>query len=103
MSRIGLIDGNNFFVSCERVFDPSLNGKPVAVLSNNDGCCISRSNEFKSLGIAMGTPYFQLQDKIEKYGLVLHSSNYELYGDLSRRIISILHKRYLPSTFLATV
>ena len=89
---IALVDGNNFFVSCERVFDPSLNGKPVAVLSNNDGCCISRSNEFKSLGIAMGTPYFQLQDKIEKYGLVLRSSNYELYGDLSRRIISILHK-----------
>ena len=89
---IGLVDGNNFFVSCERVFDPSLEGKRVAVLSNNDGCCISRSNEFKALGIAMGTPYFQLRDQISKYGLIFRSSNYELYGDLSRRIISILHE-----------
>ena len=84
---IGLVDGNNFFVSCERVFDPSLEGKPVAVLSNNDGCCISRSNEFKALGIPMGTPYFQLRNRPE---LIFRSSNYELYGDLSRRVISIL-------------
>lgn len=89
---IGLVDGNNFFVSCERVFDPSLEGKAVAVLSNNDGCCISRSNEFKKLGIPMGTPYFQLKDMVEKYSLIFRSSNYELYGDLSRRIISILHE-----------
>lgn len=89
---IGLVDGNNFFVSCERVFDPSLEGKPVAVLSNNDGCCISRSNEFKALNIAMGTPYFQLRDLEKKYGLIFRSSNYELYGDLSRRIISILYE-----------
>ena len=89
---IGLVDGNNFFVSCERVFDPSLEGKPVAVLSNNDGCCISRSNEFKALGIAMGTPYFQLKDLEKKYGLIFRSSNYELYGDLSRRIISVLYE-----------
>ena len=87
---IGLVDGNNFFVSCERVFDPSLEGRPVAVLSNNDGCCVSRSNEFKALGIAMGTPYFQLRPYIEAYGLVLRSSNYELYGDLSRRIMETL-------------
>ena len=87
---IGLVDGNNFFVSCERVFDPSLEGKPVAVLSNNDGCCISRSNEFKALKIPMGTPYFQLKPLIEPYGLVLRSSNYELYGDLSRRVIAVL-------------
>ena len=87
---IGLVDGNNFFVSCERVFDPSLEGKPVAVLSNNDGCCVSRSNEFKALGIAMGTPYFQLRPYIQSYGLVLRSSNYELYGDLSRRIMETL-------------
>ena len=84
---IGLVDGNNFFVSCERVFDPALEGKPVAVLSNNDGCCISRSNEFKALGIAMGTPYFQIRNTP---GLILRSSNYELYGDLSRRVISTL-------------
>ena len=85
---IGLVDGNNFFVSCERVFDPSLEGKPVAVLSNNDGCCISRSNEFKALGIAMGTPYFQIRNMP---GLILRSSNYELYGDLSRRVIATLN------------
>lgn len=89
---IGLADGNNFFVSCERVFDPSLEGKPVAVLSNNDGCCVSRSNEFKALNIAMGTPYFQLKPYIQKYGLILKSSNYELYGDMSRRMIATLHE-----------
>lgn len=88
---IGLVDGNNFFVSCERVVNPKLNGKPVAVLSNNDGCCVSRSNEFKALGIPMGTPYFQLKAREMTEGLVFCSSNYELYGDLSRRIISILH------------
>ena len=88
----GLIDGNNFFVSCERIFDPSLEGKPVAVLSNNDGCCISRSNEFKALGIAMGTPYFELKPLISRYGLILKSSNYTLYSDISRRIINLLHK-----------
>ena len=89
---IGLVDGNNFFVSCERVFDPSLEGKPVAVLSNNDGCCISRSYEFKALNIAMGTPYFQLKPYIQQYGLILKSSNYELYGDLSRRVIATLQE-----------
>ena len=89
---IGLVDGNNFFVSCERVFDPSLEGKPVAVLSNNDGCCISRSNEFKALKIPMGTPYFQLKPLIGRYGLILRSSNYELYGDLSRRILAVLRE-----------
>lgn len=60
---IGLVDGNNFFVSCERVVNPKLNGKAVAVLSNNDGCCVARSNEFKALGIPMGTPYFKLKDR----------------------------------------
>ena len=86
----GLVDGNNFFVSCERVIDPRLVGKAVAVLSNNDGCCVSRSNEFKALGIAIGTPYFQLKDREATGELVFRSSNYELYGDMSRRIISIL-------------
>ena len=89
---IGLVDGNNFFVSCERVFDPSLEGKPVAVLSNNDGCCISRSNEFKALKIPMGTPYFQLKPLIAQYGLILRSGIYELYGDLSRRILAVLRE-----------
>ncbi len=89
---IGLVDGNNFFVSCERVFDRRLVGRPVAVLSNNDGCCVSRSNEFKALGIPMGTPYFQLKDREAAGELCFRSSNYELYGDMSRRIISVLRE-----------
>ena len=87
---IGLVDGNNFFVSCERVFNRHLVGRPVAVLSNNDGCCVARSNEFKALGIPMGTPYFQLKSREATGELSFCSSNYELYGDMSRRIISIL-------------
>ena len=89
---IGLVDGNNFFVSCERVFNRRLVGRPVAVLSNNDGCCVSRSNEFKALGIPMGTPYFQLKDREATGELSFCSSNYELYGDLSNRIVSILRE-----------
>ena len=89
---IGLVDGNNFFVSCERVFNRRLVGRPVAVLSNNDGCCVARSNEFKSLGIPMGTPYFQLKNREATGELSFCSSNYELYGDMSRRIISILRE-----------
>ena len=69
---IGLVDGNNFFVSCERVFNRRLVGRPVAVLSNNDGCCVSRSNEFKALGIPMGTPYFQLRDREASGELMTH-------------------------------
>ncbi len=87
---IGLVDGNNFFVSCERVVDPKLVGRAVAVLSNNDGCCVSRSTEFKCLGIPMGTPYFQLKDRERTGEIVFRSSNYELYADISSRIISIL-------------
>ena len=91
---MGLVDGNNFYVSCERVVDPKLNGKPVAVLSNNDGCCVAMSPEFKALGIPRGTPYYQLRDREYPRGeLVFRSSNYELYGDLSRRIVSILRER----------
>ena len=89
---IGLVDGNNFFVSCERVFNRRLVGRPVAVLSNNDGCCVARSNEFKALGIPMGTPYFQLKNREATGELSFCSSNYELYGDMSRRIISILRE-----------
>ena len=87
---IGLVDGNNFFVSCERVFNRRLVGRPVAVLSNNDGCCVSRSNEFKALGIPMGTPYFQLKHREASGELCFCSSNYELYGDMSSRIVLIL-------------
>ena len=92
---IGLVDVNNCFVSCERVFNRSLVGRPVAVLSNNDGCCVARSNEFKALGIAIGTPYFQLKDREKSGELVFCSSNYELYGDMSRRLISILRDEAL--------
>ena len=70
-----LVDCNNFYVSCERVFDPSLRNKPVAILSNNDGCTISRSNELKALGIKMGVPYFQLKPLIKQHGIVIRSSN----------------------------
>ena len=91
---IGLVDGNNFYVSCERVVNPKLNGKPVAVLSNNDGCCVAMSPEFKALGIARGTPYYQLKDReVPKGDLIFRSSNYELYGDMSRRIIAVLRER----------
>ena len=91
---IGLVDGNNFYVSCERVVNPRLNGRPVAVLSNNDGCCVAMSPEFKALGIPRGTPYYQLKDREHPKGdLVFLSSNYELYGDLSRRIVEILRLR----------
>ena len=95
LTMIGLVDGNNFFVSCERVFNRRLVGRPVAVLSNNDGCCVSRSNEFKALGIAMGTPYYQLKNREKSGELDFCSSNYELYGDMSRRIISILRDEAL--------
>ena len=87
---IGLIDCNNFYASCERVFNPAVNGKPVIVLSNNDGCVIARSNESKALGIKMGTPYYQLLPEIKKHGIAVFSSNYALYGDISNRVMSII-------------
>ncbi len=85
-----LVDCNNFFVSCERVFDLSLSNRPVAVLSNNDGCVISRSNELKALGVKMGTPFFQLRPLIARHNIAARSSNFELYGDMSRRFITTL-------------
>jgi DNA polymerase V len=85
-----LVDCNNFYVSCERVFQPQLNNKPVVVLSNNDGCVISRSNEAKQLGISMGAPEFQLREKIKANGIHVFSSNYALYGDLSDRVMRLL-------------
>lgn len=89
-SLIALADINNFFVSCERVFDPSLRNKPVVVLSNNDGCAVARSNEAKALGIKMGAPYFQWRDLATRCNVQVLSSNYTLYGDLSNRVMSIL-------------
>lgn len=85
-----LVDCNNFYASCERVFQPGLNGKPIVVLSNNDGCIVARSNEAKALGIAMGTPYFKAKSIIEKNKVVVFSSNYILYGDMSRRVMETL-------------
>lgn len=84
-----LVDGNNFFVSCERVFRPSLNHTPVVVLSNNDGCAIARSNEAKALGIKMGAPWFKIKHLAESHGLVALSANFALYGDMSDRMMSI--------------
>ena len=84
-----LIDGNNFFGSCERVFRPSLNGRPLVVLSNNDGCAISRSNEAKALGIKMGAPWFQFRHLAEEAGVVALSANFSLYGDISDRMMSV--------------
>lgn len=87
---IALIDGNNFYVSCERVFAPRLDRRPVVVLSNNDGCVVSRSDEAKALGIKMGVPYFQVKDLAESHGLIWLSSNYALYGDMSARMMRLL-------------
>jgi DNA polymerase V len=91
MRSIALIDVNNFYVSCERVFNPKLAGKPVVVLSNNDGCAVARSNEVKALGVAMGTPWFKLKDLVKQHGIIGLSSNYALYADMSNRVMSILH------------
>ncbi|MDJ0317550.1 MULTISPECIES: Y-family DNA polymerase [Arthrobacter] len=89
-ARIALVDVNNFYVSCERVFDPKLEDRPVVVLSNNDGCVVARSGEAKALGIATGTPWFQIQSQARAWGLVARSSNYELYGDLSARVMEVV-------------
>lgn len=85
-----LVDVNNFYVSCERLFNPKLEGKPVVVLSNNDGCCVARSNEVKALGVKMGAPWFQIQDLAKKHNILSLSSNYTLYADLSNRVMSVL-------------
>ena len=80
-----LIDGNTFYASCERVFQPKLNGRPVVVLSNNDGCIVTLTKEAKALGLKRGTPLFKVKDIIEKHCVEVFSSNYELYGDMSSR------------------
>lgn len=88
--NIALIDVNNFYVSCERVFNPSLKHQPIIVLSNNDGCVISRSDEAKALGVKMGSPWFKCQDLVKKYNIKGLSSNYALYADMSNRVMTIL-------------
>ncbi|MCX7098517.1 MAG: Y-family DNA polymerase [Methylococcales bacterium] len=95
-TRIALVDCNNFYVSCERVFRPDLIGKPVAVLSNNDGCIVARSKEVKDLGIKMGVPLFQVQQLVNRHKIHLFSSNYTLYANMSARVMATL-EAFAPS------
>ena len=97
-----IVDGNNFFASCERVFNPSLNNKPVIVLSSNDGCAIARSNEAKALGIAMGAPLHTFSHLIKPHDIRIFSSNFELYGDLSNRMMCIL-KTFTPDVEIYSI
>src|SRR5690606_31361189 len=90
-----LIDCNNFYASCERVFRPDLNGRPIVVLSNNDGCVIARSNEAKDLGIPMGALAFEYQELFDKQNVLVFSANFPLYGDMSNRVMTILSE-YSP-------
>lgn len=99
---IALIDCNNFYVSCERVFDPKLIDRPVIVLSNNDGCAIARSNEVKLLGIPMGAPFHQIKHLIKKHRIAILSANFALYGDMSQRVMSIVLDHY-PHTELYSI
>lgn len=92
MTLFALVDCNNFYASCERAFDPTLRGKPLVVLSNNDGCVVSRSAEAKQLGIKMGVPWFEIKDLERKAGLIAKSSNYALYGAMSNRVMGILRE-----------
>ncbi|MBR5749479.1 MAG: hypothetical protein IKY01_11940 [Prevotella sp.] len=87
-----IIDCDNCYVSCERVFRPDLNGKPVVVLSNNDGCVVARSNEAKALGIKAGLPYYQLKERFPNNEITVFSSNYELYGDITDHVMSLVRK-----------
>jgi len=89
---LALVDCNNFYASCERVFDPNLRNKPVAILSNNDGCVISRSDEAKAIGLPMGAPAFKYKQFFKKHNIYVRSSNYPLYGDMSARVMSILNQ-----------
>ena len=94
----GIIDCDNCYVSCERVFRPDLNGRPVVVLSNNDGCVVARSNEAKAMGIKPGTPYYQLSDQFPDSNIAVFSSNYELYGELTGRVMELIRQE-APSYF----
>ena len=91
----GLVDCNNFYVSCERVFQPILSGQPVVVLSNNDGCVIARSEEAKTMGIPMGLPFFQMRERFPNQPIEVYSSNYALYSDMSARVMMVL-KQFAP-------
>ena len=89
-NKVALIDCNSFYVSCERLFNPKISNRPVVVLSNNDGCVISRSTEAKKIGIKMGEPYFKVKELVKKNNVYIFSSNYALYGDISRRVMKTL-------------
>ena len=92
MEAIALIDGNNFYASCEQSINPSLRKKPLVILSNNDGCIIARSAEARILGIEMGTPYFKNKERLNQLGVIVLSSNYSLYGDMSKRLMNLLRE-----------
>lgn len=94
-----IVDCNNFYASCERVFNPGLRTTPIVILSNNDGCIIARSNEAKALGIKMGAPFYQVKDVLEQKGVAVFSSNYNLYGDMSRRVMRLLYE-FCPDGFM---
>ena len=89
---IALVDVNNFYVSCERAFQPRLQNVPMVVLSNNDGCAVARSQEVKDLGIKMGQPWFKMKDLAKQHGIIALSSNYTLYGDMSNRATAVLRQ-----------
>lgn len=88
--RLALVDVNNFYASCEAVFNPKLKGRPLVVLSNNDGCVVARSAEAKALGVKMGQPWHLMQDLAKRHGVIAYSSNYTLYADMSNRVMTIL-------------
>ncbi len=102
IKSFGLVDCNTFYVSCERLFNPSLNGKPVVVLSNNDGCIVALSKEAKKIGLIRGAPIFKHSEEVKKHGVVVLSSNYELYGDISNRIGQTL-KNIAPSVEIYSI
>ena len=101
-NRIALVDCNSFYVSCERLFNPKIQKKAVVVLSNNDGCVISRSREAKDLGIKMGEPYFKVKELVKKNKVEVYSSNYALYGDISRRVMKVL-KTFSPKVEIYSI
>jgi len=94
-----LVDCNNFYVSCERLFKPNLKRKPVVVLSNNDGCIISRSGEAKELGIKIGTPAFLVETELKKFNVIAFSSNYHLYGDISKRVMDTIRSFVIDTEY----
>lgn len=97
-----LVDGNSFYCSCERVFDPRLEGRPVVVLSNNDGCAVARTAEAKALGIRMGEPFFKIRDLCRREGVAVFSSNYTLYGDISWRMNEV-YRQFTPNVEIYSI